>query len=65
MTAIMSSIWCKINTTKQWPVIVSNKDFVLINESAYICNELENRGFKVETFANRETKEYGLKIYEK
>jgi hypothetical protein len=42
------------------PFIVNNKQFPIIEESAYIVEALENAGFKVKTFTTGGT--YGLEI---
>jgi hypothetical protein len=47
----------KNNTT---PFIVNNKNFPIIEESAYIINRLEKEGYKIKEFSNKG--EYGLEV---
>lgn len=59
---IIASILNKVKTAKDFPVIVTNKDYPIIQESALIVQHLEGEGYKVETFADWKNETYGLRI---
>jgi hypothetical protein len=50
-----------IEDAKNFPVIITNKDVAIIEESAHIINELENYGYMCVTFSKGDT--YGIKVY--
>lgn len=52
----------KAKETDTLPLTVTNQDFSLIEESALIIQALENEGFVVETFADRNSKTYGIVV---
>lgn len=51
-----------IENSKKFPVVITNKDLPLIEESANICQVLESEGYKVETFVKFESGTYGIKV---
>jgi len=43
-------------------LVLTNKQYDIIEESAIIVSSLEANGYKVSTFTNSATKTYGLEI---
>lgn len=60
---IMESIRSKIEQAERFPVIISNKDCPLIQESALIIQQLEDEGYMCVTFSDKDT--YGIRVYDK
>lgn len=51
-----------VKETKSFPMVITNRDFNLIEESSLICQSLENDGYQIETFTDLPNKVYGLRI---
>lgn len=49
-----------VESSKEFPVVITNNDVPLIEEASYIIRTLEDLGYKVETFV--EGKTYGIKV---
>lgn len=62
MGKILDSIQKKLQTTEKWPVVISNNDYPIIEESAIIVQILEADGYKVDTFVDSPNNTYGLVI---
>lgn len=59
----MESIRSKIDEAKRFPVIITNKDCPIIQESALIIQQLEDEGYMCVTFTKDDT--YGIRVYDK
>lgn len=62
---ITASILKKVKDSKSFPVIVTNEDFPIIQESSLIVQALEGDGYKVESFVDLKNSTYGFKIDER
>jgi hypothetical protein len=51
-----------LDHSKEWPVVITNKDVPLIQESSLIVETLESEGYKVDTFVDLPNETYGLRI---
>jgi len=60
--SVLESVLDKLENATNFPVLLTNKEFSIINESYVIANALEDYGYKVETFSNPETGIYGFKV---
>lgn len=52
-----------VKASKEFPVIVTNKDLPIIEEAAYVIRTLEDLGYKVETFTDGD--KHGIKVFNK
>lgn len=51
-----------VENSQKFPVVISNKDLPLIQESAIICQILESEGYKVDTFVDYANQTFGIRI---
>lgn len=51
-----------VKDAKSFPVVITNKDIPLIEESAHIIKQLEDNGYMCTTFSNGDT--YGIKVFD-
>jgi hypothetical protein len=61
LTQTISNI---VEDATEFPVVLTNKDFTIIEESFYIIKELEDKGYTVKTFSDKDTGVYGIEVYE-
>lgn len=61
---ITSQILNLVKKSKEFPVVVTNKDYNIIQESSNIVNTLESDGYRVEEFVDMKNQVYGFKVYE-
>lgn len=59
---LTASILDKVKKAEKFPVVITNNDYPLIQESAYVVQALESDGYKVETFVDWKTQTYGIRI---
>lgn len=59
---ITASILDKVKNSKSFPVVVTNNDYPIIQESSLIVEYLEAEGYKVETFVDSRQNTYGFRI---
>lgn len=60
--SVLESVLMKVENSKEFPVIVTNKEFPIIEVASTVSKILEDNGYKVETFSNLETGIYGFKV---
>jgi hypothetical protein len=51
-----------VKDAKKFPVIITNKDIALIEESAHIIKQLEDNGYMCVTFSKGDT--YGIRVFD-
>jgi len=59
---VLEKVLTMVQEAKSFPVVVTNKDVNLIEESALVCDTLEAEGYKVDSFVDVSKEIYGIRI---
>lgn len=54
-----------VNQANEFPVVITNREVPIIEESALIIQALEGEGYQVETFVDIPNQTYGIKVTER
>lgn len=60
--SVVETVLSKVDNATVFPVVITNKDVALIEESALVVQALEGNGYKVETFVDIPNQTFGLKV---